>query len=79
MHIIKFGGHWKSRTAPTGASWFYHKLCFDLELIYDVSEAPYVGIRPYGKIGYLEFIHHGQIHCKNTSNSIKSMQYIKVR
>jgi hypothetical protein len=38
----------------------------DLELICDVSEVPYIGISTYGKIGYLELNHHGQIHCKNT-------------
>ena len=73
-----FFGHWKSRTTPTGASWFSHKLCFDLELICDVSEVPNIGISIYGKIGYLELIHHGQIHYKNNNNSTKSIQYIKV-
>ena len=79
IHSIKFAGHWKSRTTPTGASWFYHKLCFDLELICDVPTVPYIGISTYGKIGYFELIHNGQIHCKNTNNSIQSMQYTKVR
>ena len=74
MHSMKCGGHLKSRTASMGASWFYHKLCFDLELICDVSEVTYIGISTHGKIGYLELIHHGQIHCNNTNNSIKSMQ-----
>ena len=74
---MKCGGHLKSRTASMGASWFYHKLCFDLELIYGVSKVPYIGISIHGKIGYLELIQHGQIHCKNTNDSIKSMQYTK--
>ena len=79
MHSIKFGGHWNSRTTPTGGIMVLSQVVFDLELICDVSEVPYIEISTYGKIGYLELIHHGQIHCKITNNSIKSMQYTKVR
>ena len=50
-------------------------MCYDLELICNVSEVPYVGISTYGTIGYVDLAPHGQIYCKNTHTIVKSIQY----